>query len=101
MSIKSKPWLSSNISRQALRSDVRASAPKYRNKQIALELLKSRLQQQTESAFSSSRAADRKRQIGLGERSEKRRTIRIQDGTVKDPVTGKVWRYEDYAAGMI
>jgi hypothetical protein len=33
--------------------------------------------------------------------SDKRRTIRIQDGTVKDTVTGKVWRYEDYAAGII
>ena len=73
----------------------------YRNKQIALELLKSRLQQQTEFAVSSARAADRKRQIGLGERGDKRRTVRIQDGTVKDHITGKVWRYDDYAAGMI
>ena len=73
----------------------------YRNKQIALELLKSRLQQQAESAISSGRAADRKRQIGLGQRGDKRRTIRIQNGTVKDHVTGKVWRYEDYAAGII
>jgi peptide chain release factor 1 len=40
----------------------------YRNKQIALELLKSRLQQRAESAISSNRAANRKRQIGLGER---------------------------------
>lgn len=73
----------------------------YRNKQIALELLKSRLQQQAESAFSSNRAADRKRQIGLGARSEKRRTVSIQDGIVKDHVTGKRWRYVDYADGMI
>jgi peptide chain release factor 1 len=73
----------------------------YRNKQIALELLKSRLLQRVESANSSSRAANRKRQIGLGQRGDKRRTIRIQNGTVKDHVTGKVWRYEDYAAGII
>jgi len=73
----------------------------YRNKQIALELLKSRLQQRAESAISSSRAADRKYQVGLGQRGDKRRTIRIQGGTVKDHVTGKVWRYEDYAAGII
>jgi hypothetical protein len=39
--------------------------------------------------------------VGLGQRGDKRRTVRIQDGTVKDHVTGKVWRYEDYAAGMI
>ena len=73
----------------------------YRNKQIALELLKSRLQQRAESAVLTTRAADRKHQVGLGQRGDKRRTIRTQDGTVKDHVTGRVWRYEDYAAGMI
>jgi peptide chain release factor 1 len=72
-----------------------------RNRQIALELLKSRLQQRAESATLSSRAADRKHQVGLGQRGDKRRTIRTQEGTVKDHVTGKVWRYEDYAAGKI
>ena len=73
----------------------------YRNKQIALELLKSRLQQRAESAILATRAADRKHQVALGQRGDKRRTIRIQDGTVKDHVTGKVWRYEDYVAGII
>src|ERR1700683_4707693 len=38
-----------------------------------------------------------KHQVGLGQRGDKRRTIRTQDGTVKDHVTGKVWRYEEYA----
>src|SRR5262245_57952317 len=60
----------------------------YRNKQIAMELLKSRLQQRAESAMSSSRAADRKRQIGLGQRGDKRRTIRLKDVKVKDQRTG-------------
>ena len=73
----------------------------YRNKQIALELLESRLQQRADSAISSGRSADRKHQIGLGQRGDKRRSIRMKDGTVKDHVTGKVWRYEDYAAGII
>jgi peptide chain release factor 1 len=73
----------------------------YRNKQIALELLKLRLQQRAESAISNSRAADRKHQVGLGQRGDKRRTIRTQDGTVKDHVTRKVWRYEEYASGII
>jgi peptide chain release factor 1 len=73
----------------------------YRNRQIALDLLKSRLQQRAESAISSDRAADRKHQVGPGQRGDKRRTIRPRDGTVKDHVTGKTWRYEDYAAGII
>lgn len=73
----------------------------YRNRQIALELLKCRLQQRAESTISDNRATDRKRQIGRGQRGDKRRTIRLQDGTVKDHVTGRVWRYVDYADGMI
>jgi peptide chain release factor 1 len=72
----------------------------YRNKQIALELLKSRLQERVQSEASRSRAADRKQQVGLGQRGDKRRTIRTQDGIVKDHVTGKTWRYEDYKEGL-
>jgi len=73
----------------------------YRNKQIALELLKARLQQRIESEVSRSRAANRKSQVGRGQRGDRRRTIRTQDGIVKDHVTGKTWRYDDYAAGLL
>jgi peptide chain release factor 1 len=73
----------------------------YRNKQLALDLLTARLQQHADEANARTRAADRQQQIGRGERGDKRRTIRTQDGTVKDHVTGKTWRYLDYAAGNI
>jgi peptide chain release factor 1 len=72
----------------------------FRNKQIALQLLKARLQERVELEASRDRAAERKRQVGLGQRGDKRRTIRTQDGTVKDHLTGKTWRYQDYAAGL-
>jgi peptide chain release factor 1 len=73
----------------------------HRNKQIALELLKSRLQEREASKATRSRAAERKQQVGLGQRGDKRRTVRTQDGTVKDHLTGKIWRYEDYRAGLL
>ena len=71
----------------------------FRNKQLALEVLKSRLQSRVESEAHGSRAEDRKSQIGSGMRGDKRRTIRTQDGIVKDHFTGKQWRYADYIAG--
>ena len=73
----------------------------YRNKQIALELLKARLQERIESEASRGRSDDRKRQVGLGQRGDKRRTVRTQDGVVKDHLTGRTWRYEDYVAGLL
>jgi peptide chain release factor 1 len=73
----------------------------YRNKQIALELLQSRLQDRLNAESSRGRAADRKKQVGQGQRGDKRRTVRTQDGTVKDHISGKTWRYEDYASGLL
>ena len=32
-------------------------------------------------------------------RGDKRRTVRVQDDTVTDHVTGRVWRYRDYVRG--
>lgn len=72
----------------------------YRNKQIALALLRSRLQSLADSASHRDRAADRKEQVGDGQRGDKRRTIRVKDGQVKDHITRKTWRYADYIDGI-
>jgi protein subunit release factor A len=40
-----------------------------------------------------------RQQIGTGQRGDKRRTIREQDGKVTDHVTGRKWRYADYVKG--
>ena len=74
---------------------------KWRNKQLALALLTSRLQQQAKDGAHSQRASDRRTQLGQGQRGDKRRTIRVKDGQVKDHITGRLWRYEDYIAGAI
>jgi len=71
----------------------------FQNKRTALEILRSRLTTEKEDAEHSSRSQDRKDQIGDGQRSDKRRTIRVKDGQVKDHILGKTWRYEDYVAG--
>ena len=78
---------------------VETERSQYQNKMLALELLRSRLQQQKDDLEQSTRAQDRKDQIGCGQRGDKRRTIRVKDGQVKDHLTGKTWRYEDYKNG--
>ncbi len=71
----------------------------YNNKIIALDLLRSRIMAQRIEAQQNGRAADRKQQIGSGQRGDKRRTIRQRDGQVNDHVTGRKWLYDDYVAG--
>lgn len=71
----------------------------FQNKKYALEIMRSRLMQKKLEEEHNIRAQDRRNQIGIGERGDKRRTIRVKDGTVKDHLTGKSWRYEDYING--
>lgn len=71
----------------------------WRNKQLALGVLKARLQQRLDEATHQTLGSERKNQVGSGMRGDKRRTIRTQDGIVKDHLTGKTWRYSDYVTG--
>ena len=41
----------------------------------------------------------RRRQIGSGQRGDKRRTIAVQRDSVVDHETGRSWRFADYARG--
>lgn len=71
----------------------------HQNKATALSLLRARLWESKNSGEVAARANDRKQQVGSGMRGDKRRTIRQQDGQVKDHVTDRTWRYEDYVRG--
>ncbi len=71
----------------------------YRNKQLALQLLTSRLKMVEEAGKKGELANLRKNQVGSGMRGDKRRTIRIKDGTVTDHITGRTWSYRDYVSG--
>ncbi len=69
------------------------------NKVTAMALLRARLQQRQVEQAVAQRAVDRRTQVGTGERGDKRRTVRMQDGTVHDHVTGKRWSFRDYERG--
>ena len=50
-------------------------------------------------ALHAERAQERRAQLGTGMRGDKRRTIRCQDGTVIDHVTGRRWELRAYLRG--
>jgi len=64
-----------------------------------MELLRARLMEAQRERAASSRANDRRSQIGSGMRADKRRTIRVQDGSVVDHILGKQWNLKDYMKG--
>lgn len=76
-----------------------AERSQYRNRELALALLSSRLWQAQKDRVAGERADDRKRQVGSGMRGDKRRTIRERDDQVNDHITGQHWTYRDYVRG--
>ena len=69
------------------------------NKETALAILRARLHQVMLGRAHAERADDRRRQIGSGQRGDKRRTIAVQRDSVVDHVTGREWRFADYQRG--
>ena len=71
----------------------------HANRVIALRVLRARIAERQANVLADARAKLRRAQVGSGMRGDKRRTIRVQDDTVVDHVTGKTWRYRDYLRG--
>jgi peptide chain release factor 1 len=71
----------------------------HQNKVIALERLRLRLREDMRTKAAAERAQSRRAQVGSGMRGDKRRTIRAQDDSVVDHVTGRVWKLRDYMRG--
>jgi peptide chain release factor 1 len=69
------------------------------NKATALSIMRARLHERQLRESHAQRADDRRRQIGSGQRGDKRRTIAVQRDSVVDHVTGRSWRFEDYMRG--
>ncbi len=69
------------------------------NRATALAILRARLHRELVDRANADRADDRRRQIGSGQRGDKRRTIAVQRDSVVDHVTGRAWRFCDYARG--
>lgn len=71
------------------------------NKATALALLRSRLEARHHEANQSAERDSRRNQIGSGERSDKIRTVQMQNGQVVNHVTGKKVAIERYMKGDI
>lgn len=71
----------------------------HRNEAIALARLRALLAATRLAEAKGARDANRREQVGTGMRGDKRRTIRQQDGTVVDHLTGQSWRFRDYERG--
>ncbi len=71
----------------------------HQNRQSALSLLRAKIWERQHEAKTQAIAADRKAQVGVGARGDKRRTIRYQDGVVMDHLTGRRWRLKEYLRG--
>lgn len=78
---------------------VETERSQHQNRATALALLRLRLWEAQQERLNASRAADRKQQVGVGARGDKRRTIRCQDGQVNDHITGRRWNLKEYLRG--
>jgi peptide chain release factor 1 len=75
------------------------SRSQQHNRVTALAILRARLWAREQQRLDGQREADRRRQVGSGMRGDKRRTIRVQDGTVVDHVLGRRWTLKQYQRG--
>lgn len=73
----------------------------HQNKALALGLLRARLAALQRASQEKGLNDLRKAQVGSGQRGDKRRTIRTQDGIVTDHVLGRKMRLEDYLSGRM
>lgn len=71
------------------------------NRASALDILRAKLLEMRRSGQQAATAADRKRQVGTGQRGDKIRTIRTQDGVVTDHRLNRKIRFCDYEKGML
>jgi peptide chain release factor 1 len=70
-----------------------------RNKQLALRWLTTKLNKAANGLSQESRNSNRRQQLGTGMRGDKIRTIRVQDGVVKNNLTGKKVPFSRYERG--
>jgi peptide chain release factor 1 len=82
-----------------LRVRVENERSQHANREIALRILRARIHEQRETASTAARSDSRRQQVGSGERADKVRTIRAQDGQVTDHRSGQQIRYKDYVRG--
>lgn len=72
----------------------------HQNKASALSVLRARVWNDRHAVSHQDRAQVRRQQVGSGQRGDKRRTIRMQDGQVHDHLTGQRWTTQQYLSGQ-
>lgn len=70
------------------------------SKQLALKILASRVENIQQEQWANDRDKKRKRQVGRGQRGDKRRTYRERDDQIVDHVTGKKWKFSRWMRGI-
>jgi peptide chain release factor 1 len=78
---------------------VETERSQHQNRATARALLGARLWDLHKRKAQGERDAQRREQVGAGQRGDKRRTIACQRGTVVDHVTGRNWPLRDYLRG--
>lgn len=69
------------------------------NRETALRVLRARIAEAARAQALGARADERRRQVGSGQRGDKRRTIRTQDDQVTDHLDGRTWSFKRYVRG--
>lgn len=73
----------------------------HQNKETALSVLRSRIQNADHEGRRDKRNRDRREQVGTGMRGDKRRTIRLQADDVQDHVLGRTMQAKGYMKGKL
>jgi len=73
----------------------------HQNKFLALSIMEAKLKLQANTQHTNGINDARRNQIGAGERSEKRRTVRCQHNVVVDHITGRRWTVVEYMQGVL
>lgn len=71
----------------------------HKNRALAIQTLRARIWHSMQEKTAQAHCEARNSQIGSGMRGDKRRTIQAQNNVVKDHLTGRKWRYQDYLEG--
>lgn len=71
------------------------------NRQNAIAEVMARVRQHFRNISAGQERADRQQQVGTGQRGDKIRTIRVQDGVVTNHLNGRKIPYSSYSKGEI
>lgn len=77
------------------------SRDQHQNKELALAVLRARVQQARDGKATTDRNNMRRQQVGLGQRADKIRTVSEQHGIVSNHLNGKQMDFKRYMRGFV